>query len=435
MTGLIIAAPASGSGKTVVTLGLLRALNRRGLRASGAKAGPDYIDSAYHAAAAGGPCFNLDSWAMRRETLAALAAEAESAAEIVLCEGVMGLFDGGPDGAGSTADLAAATSWPVVLVADVNRQGASAAALVTGFAHFRGDVSVKAAIFNRVGSPAHREAIAASMAQTAPEIRVLGFLPRDAALTLPERHLGLVQAREIEGFEDFLERAADAAESNIDIGALTRLAAPARPSYRGNAPAVPLPPLGQRIALARDDAFAFCYEAVAAGWRAQGAEVIPFSPLSGETPDESSDAIYLPGGYPELHAARLAASPTLPGLRAAAARGAAVYGECGGYMVLGQGVEDADGTRHEMAGLLALETSFAKRRLHLGYREAELEEDGVLGGKRARFRGHEFHYASVVREDGAPLFTCRDAAGKETGAAGLACGRVMGSFVHLVDRA
>jgi cobyrinic acid a,c-diamide synthase len=430
--GLILAAPASGSGKTVTTLGLVRALARRGVKAAAAKAGPDYIDAGFHAAASGRPCFNLDPWAMRPETIAALIAEIGSGAELVLCEGVMGLFDGGP--AASTADLAALTGWPVVLVVDVRGQGASAAALVQGFARHRADVFVAGAIFNRVASPAHRKTIESAMVRT--DVPVLGYLPRDPDLALPERHLGLVQAGEIAGLESFLDHAAERVETNVDIARLASLARPAAVAFRGNTRAVPIPPLGQRIAVARDDAFAFCYEAVLAGWRAQGVAVIPFSPLAGEVADESCDAIYLPGGYPELHGEELARSPALEGLRRAAKQGAVIYGECGGYMVLGNGIEDASGARHQMAGLLPLETSFAKRRLHLGYREAEAAGDSALGGKGARFRGHEFHYASIASEGpGHALFRCRDLEGCDTGAAGLIAGRVMGSFIHLVDQA
>jgi cobyrinic acid a,c-diamide synthase len=434
--GLIIAAPASGSGKTVATLGLLRALKRRGVAVAGAKAGPDYIDPAFHAAASGRPCFNLDPWAMRAQTIAAVIAETGRQAELVVCEGVMGLFDGAADGKGSTADLAALTAWPVVLVADVRGQGASAAALVQGFAKHRADVRVAAAVFNRAASAAHEKAIAAAMAATCPEIPVLGFVPRDPNLALPERHLGLVPARELAALDRFLDHAADVVETRLDLAALRSLARPARVADETNMPPMPLPPLGQRMAVARDDAFAFCYEAVMTGWRGAGAELSLFSPLAGEMPDSSSDAVYLPGGYPELHAGRLANSPALAELRRAAARGAAIYGECGGYMVLGRGLEDASGARHAMAGLLALETSFARRKLHLGYREATLTGDSPLGDRGARYRGHEFHYATVASEGpGEPLFRCRDASGAEAGAAGLKAGRVMGSFIHLVDRA
>ncbi|MCH8808664.1 MAG: hypothetical protein IH993_02345 [Proteobacteria bacterium] len=206
------------------------------------------------------------------------------------------------------------------------------------------------------------------------------------------------------------------------------------------APVLPppvLPPLGQRIAVARDTAFAFAYPFVLDGWRAAGAEITTFSPLDDEAPDPAADAVYLPGGYPELHAGRLAAnSRFLEGLRGAAGRGAAIYGECGGYMVLGRGLVDAEGRRHALAGLLPVETSFVQPKMTLGYREAELVADGPLGPAGARYRGHEFHFASPLGTQGAaPLFRCRDALGAARGDPGGRIGTVMGSFLHLVDRA
>ena len=432
--GLVIAAPASGSGKTVFTLAALRALSRRGVAVAGAKAGPDYIDPAFHAAASGRPCFNLDGWAMRPETIAAIVAAVGKEAELVLCEGVMGLFDGAAGGAGSTADLAALTGWPVVLVVDVRAQGSSVAALIQGFSRLRADLRVAGAVFNRVASRAHEASIAAAMARHCPDVEVLGFLPRDPAFALPERHLGLVQAREIAALDPVLERTAEIVVAHVDLDALTALASPSR-LPRTNGSISPLPPLGRRIAVARDDAFAFCYEAVLSGWRTAGAEISFFSPLAGESPDESGDAIYLPGGYPELHAGRLSAAPALAAIRRASGRGAAIYGECGGYMVLGDGIVDASGARHAMAGLLPLETSFAERKLHLGYREATMAGATPLGNAGARFRGHEFHYATILREgSGEALFRCRDSSGNETTPAGRRLGTVMGSFVHLVDR-
>ena len=194
--------------------------------------------------------------------------------------------------------------------------------------------------------------------------------------------------------------------------------------------------LGQRIAVARDEAFAFAYPLVLEGWRRAGAEVSTFSPLAGEPPPPGADAVYLPGGYPELHAGRIAAArPFLAGLRAAARRGALVYGECGGYMALGESLTDADGEAHAMAGLLPVATTFAEARLTLGYRTARNLARGPLGPAGTGFRGHEFHYARVLREGGgAALFRCADARGRDLGPVGRRAGRVMGSFVHLIDR-
>ena len=433
--GLIIAAPASGTGKTVITLGLLRGLRREGVAVAAFKTGPDYIDPAFHTAACGKDCLNLDMWAMRPATLRALAARLSADAELIVGEGVMGLFDGAADGTGSTADLAALIGWPVVLVVDVRGQAASAAAVVRGFATHRYDIEVAGVVFNRVGGESHAEVLRESVAATS-NVPVLGCIPRDARLAVAERHLGLVQASEHDELELFVDAAADAVADHVDGEALKSLARPARISS-DLADAVSLPPLGRRIAVARDEAFAFCYPWVLDGWRAAGAEIDFFSPLADEPPDEGADAVYLPGGYPELHGARLGSNRRfISGLRAAAARGAVVYGECGGYMVLGEGLIDGEGARHEMAGLVPLETSFAERRLHLGYRRLALAGAGPLGAAGAAFRGHEFHYAAVVREDSStPLFTCADARGEALPSAGYARDNVFGSFIHLVDRA
>ena len=435
--GIIVAAPASGSGKTVVTLGLLRALRNREVRVASAKAGPDYIDPAFHAAATARPAHNLDPWAMRPDTIAGLVSRIGEEADLVVAEGVMGLFDGanlpGRPDAGSTADLAATTGWPVVLVVDAGRQAASAAALVQGFTRHRPDVPVVATIFNRVGSDTHAQVLRDAMAARCPDTRVLGVLPRDERLALPERHLGLVQAREHDALDNFISGAAALLEAHVDLPALQDIARP--PGCSGEATRQ-LPPLGQRIAVARDAAFTFTYEAVLDGWRDAGAEVKLFSPLADESPAADADGVYLPGGYPELHGPRLAGAANFrSGLRDAAARGAAIYGECGGYMALGRGLVDADGARHEMAGLLPLETSFADRKLHLGYRAACTAGPSPLGPAGTTFRGHEFHYASAAAEDNAsPLFDVANARGDRLGTAGMVIGNVAGSFVHLIDR-
>jgi cobyrinic acid a,c-diamide synthase len=434
--GLILAAPASGSGKTLIAAGLLRHLRHRGVRVAAAKAGPDYIDPTFHAAANGGPCLNLDVWGMRLATVAGIVAALEAEAELVLCEGVMGLFDGtGADGeTGSTAALAQLTGWPVVLVVDARRQGASAAALVAGFAHHDPAVPLAGVIFNRVAGPRHRSLLETAMARHLPGLPCLGALPQDPELAMQERHLGLVPAGEQTAADTIIERAAAAIEAAVDID---RLLALARPGTLGGAtPALPLPPLGQSIAIARDAAFAFAYPAVLAGWRRAGAALSCFSPLADEPPDPAADAIFLPGGYPELHAGALAAAECfLAGMRRAAAAGAAIYGECGGYMVLGEALIDASGQAHRMAGLLPLVTSFAVRRLHLGYRVVQLLGDGPLGRRDTGFRGHEFHYATTLSaaRDGA-LFAVADSYGAHLGPTGLQRGSIVGSFIHLIDR-
>jgi cobyrinic acid a,c-diamide synthase len=324
----------------------------------------------------------------------------------------------------------------VVLVVDAKGMAASAAALIHGYASHRDDVSLAGVIFNRVGGAGHAALLREACAPLG--LPVIGGLPSDAGLAAPDRHLGLVQAHEHQDLDGLLDRAAGWAAAHLDVDQLVGLARPAMPGSAKQTPATcALPPLGQRIAVARDSAFGFAYSYVLDDWRGAGAEVLPFSPLAGQGPDATADAVYLPGGYPELHAGRLAANRDfMAGLRAAAARGAAVYGECGGYMALGHGLEDADGERHETAGLLPGVTSFSTPRLTLGYREVALGADSPLGNAEDRFRGHEFHYARLCGPEGeVPLFGCRNARGHDLGAAGSRQGSVMGSFIHLVDRA
>jgi cobyrinic acid a,c-diamide synthase len=431
--GIIIAAPHSGAGKTTVTLALLAALGRRGIAVRAAKAGPDYIDPAFHAAAVGAPCVNLDSWAMPRALLDALAAQAADGADIFVIEGVMGLFDGTAGAAGrrgATADLAAHFGLPVVLVLDVARQAQSAAAVVRGFAVHDSAVRIAGVILNRTASEKHRALVSDAIAALG--IAVFGALPREAALALPERHLGLVQAGEHADLAALIDRHAATAERHLDLDALMANAVPLRiAAANGTAPA--LRPPGQRIALAQDRAFSFAYPHLLNSWRNAGAEIIAFSPVADEPPSERADCCWLPGGYPELYAAALAAAEHFKnGLRRFAAT-RPVHGECGGYMVLGESLEDAAGQRHAMAGLLGHATSFATRKLHLGYRTARLLSDSALGRKDTILRGHEFHYASLTSAgDDESFAELSDGEGRALGKSGGRRGRVSGTFFHAI---
>ncbi len=421
MSGLILAAPSSGAGKTTVTLALLRLLARKGIGVRGAKSGPDYIDPRFHEAACGAPCVNLDAWAMVPDRIRALAAGDGT----LLIEGAMGLFDGAPpDGKGAVADLARILDLPVILVIDAGRMAQSVAPLVAGFAGHDPQVRVKGIILNNVGSHRHETMLRRALASL--NLPVLAALRRDPALAMPSRHLGLVQAEERADLDAFLDRAADALAETLDRDALLALARPL-PAATGQSR---LPPPAQVIAIARDRAFAFSYPHLLADWRAQGAKLKVFSPLA-DDPVPEADFVYLPGGYPELHAGRLAGNRTFMKSLQSAAQHSDIYGECGGYMTLGQGLTDAEGQRHEMAGLLPLETSFATRKLHLGYRRLT-----PLGGPfAAPLTAHEFHYATTLKADGPPLFAARDAEGQALPDMGLRLNRVSGSFAHVIDRA
>ena len=464
--GCVIAAPASGAGKTLIALGLIGALARRGLRVSAAKVGPDYIDPAFHAAACGRAGVNLDSWAMRPALLQYLAADAAQEADILIVEGVMGLFDGAADGRGSTADVASRFGLPVVLVVDAARQGQSVAALVRGFRDHRPELRLAGVILNRVASDRHAGLLRTALADIS--MPVFGAVARTGSLTVPERHLGLVPATEHPDLAARLAVAADAITTGVDLNALLaaiagngatgaddgKIATPACVGVRTpdfgaalfSGPP-PLPPLGQHIAIARDAAFAFIYPHLLSGWRRAGAEMSFFSPLADEPPRPEADAVFLPGGYPELHAERISnAKRFATGLHHLVAEGAAVYGECGGFMALGRGLVDAAGRRHAMLGLLPIETTFANRRLHLGYRRlrAAAPPPVAAWAHIPAFAAHEFHYAHLIaaisspptRGNSAaaqPLFAAWDAQAGALGLHGAVAGRVFGSFMHVVD--
>ncbi len=431
--GLLVSAPRSGSGKTIVALGLMRALARRGLAVAAAKNGPDYIDPAFHAAATGRPSLNLDTWAMPPGLLRKLAASAARDADVLVCEGSMGLFDGvaaPPRRSGASADLAALLGLPVLLVLDISGQAQTAAAVALGCASLDPEVKVAGVILNRVASERH--ARLAGEALRARGFEVVGTLPRNDALALPERHLGLVQAGEHPELDAKLDAIADFVAANVDLESVLRVAAPLSIEPPGSAP-IPVPPPGRRIAIARDAAFSFIYPHVLDGWRAAGAEIAFFSPLADEAPPMSCDACWLPGGYPELHAATLAGAERFKRAMRGFAETRPVHGECGGYMVLGQTITDKEGSVHPMLGLLGVATSFAKRKMNLGYRAGTLAADCAFGPAGTAWRGHEFHYATIldVGHD-APFVTMRDAHGAAPTAAGGRRGLVTGSFFHVI---
>ncbi|MDF1721599.1 MAG: cobyrinate a,c-diamide synthase [Minwuia sp.] len=424
--GLILAAPHSGAGKTSLTAGLLGTLKQQGVAVSAAKCGPDYIDPTLHHAVLGQSSINLDPWAMDATTLRALAWQQAAGTDLLVIEGVMGLFDGGADGRGSTGDLAATLDLPVVLIVDCARQAQSVAALVEGFMHHRADVRIAALILNRVGSARHESILRAALKPVG--VPVLGAVARDDRLHLPGRHLGLVPAAELADLETSLAALGETMSACLSLDRLMGLAGPI---IAASGPARLLPPPAQRLAIARDTAFCFMYPHLLQHWQQAGAEIRFFSPLDDASPPADTDFILLPGGYPELHAGRLASNTAfLTGLRDAARRDIPIHGECGGYMVLGEQLTDAGGVPHQMAGLLPVETSFATRSLHLGYRR--LKHTSGLPWP-VELAAHEFHYATVVREgEGTPLFQATDALGENRPPMGRIKGSVSGSFAHVI---
>ncbi|HQY43122.1 MAG TPA: cobyrinate a,c-diamide synthase [Paracoccaceae bacterium] len=431
--GLLISAPASGTGKTTLMLGLLAALRARGMAVQPFKSGPDYIDPAFHRAASGRASVNLDSWAMAEARIAGLVGEAGEA-DLILAEGSMGLFDGvaqpGETGTGASADLAALTGWPVVLVLDVSGQAQSAAAVALGFRAMRPDVAIAGVVLNRVASPRHEALVRVGMAEIG--LPVFGALPRRTAIEMPERHLGLVQAEETPELDRIIDEAGRFIADSLDLDALVAAARPTRVSAR---PQVAVRPPGQRIALARDAAFSFVYPHLLEGWRRAGAEIMPFSPLADQAPDEGADCCWLPGGYPELHGATLSAAQTFRAGIRAFAETRPVHGECGGYMAMGSAIVDKAGRSFEMAGLLGLVTSFEKRRMHLGYRLATLAAPIPGHGQGARLRGHEFHYSTILEQPDMGLAQVVDANGDAVAETGSRRGHATGTFFHLIAEA
>lgn len=421
---LIVAAPRSGSGKTAMTLGIARALANRGVAVAPAKTGPDYIDPAFLAAAAGSPAINLDPWAMSAASLRSLASGHAEGHDLLLIEGVMGLFDGAVSGGGSTADLAALLDVLVILVIDCQSQAQSVGALVKGFATWREDVRVAGVILNKVASDRHEAMLRDAVNRAG--LPVLGAIPRRADLELPSRHLGLVLPGDLEEIDDYLDRAGAVAGTHINFALLDAIA---EPIATGGALA-DLPPLGQTIAVARDAAFAFIYPHMLSAWHRAGAAIRFFSPLADEPVPADAGAVFLPGGYPELHAQTISQARTFAAsLQAARDRGTLIYGECGGYMVLGETLTDKAGTRHAMTGLLPVHSSIDRPRRVLGYRK--LTHASPLPWP-ARLNGHEFHYSSAAPAHLPPLFAATDAADAPLAAMGAQSGRVMGSYAHVI---
>ena len=491
---LVVAGTHSGCGKTTAALALMAALTRRGLRVQPMKAGPDYIDPGLHAAVTGRPGWNLDGWmcgpeGVRRSFARAVrAGEPHGTPDIAVIEGVMGLHDGASvDGpSGSTAEVAALLHAPVLLVADVRGMSRSAAALVGGYARFDPALRFAGVVCNRVGGPGHRDLLRGALAAHCPDIPLLGLLPRDATLGLPSRHLGLAQAHEHAAWPELSARLADWFEAGLDAagqsldGLLTRcaamapaddmvatpedLATPASGNHAATVGTAAVPraakqlsegaPRRIRIGIARDAAFSFLYPENLFLLAAAGAEPAFFSPLSDAALPPDIGGLLLPGGYPELHAARLAANaPMLAAVRAFAALGRPVHGECGGFMYLMRSITDAEGTPHAMTGCLPAACRMDARLRALGYREAETLRPSPFGPAGTVLRGHEFHYSHLdpavtaevagaaetakAAEAARPapsalsVWTLRDRNGAPLGREGVCAGSVSGSYVHL----
>lgn len=424
--GLVLAGTHSGAGKSTVTAGLLLAFRRRGLRVAPFKAGHDFLDPMLHAFAAGRSSWNLDGWFMDDAALAEAWSRGARDADLGLVEGVMGLFDGTGQGfEGSTAELAKRLGLPVVLVVDAPGMGTNAAAVVLGHAKLWPELSLAGVIFNRVGSEGHH-ALLKEAVETHAGVRSFGWIRSDAAFHLPERHLGLHRPGEIPGLGAALDGFAAGLEATLDLDGLQAMAAGPR---AGSAPVTAsvgdLP-----VALARDEAFCFLYQDTLDRLTRLGVRWVPFSPLRDRLP-EGVAGLYLPGGYPELHAEALACRGDLfADLRRAAAHGLPIYAECGGYMALAEALVDAEGQSHAMAGILPGRVRMTGRLQSFGYKRLRALRDTLLCPEGAEGKAHEFHYS--VWEDGASR-PAWEAAGLRGGSAfeGHAEGALLASYAHI----
>jgi cobyrinic acid a,c-diamide synthase len=428
---IVLAGTASSVGKTTVALGLIEALRARGLVVQPFKVGPDFIDAGLHAVSAGRPSYNLDGWMCGREHVVDTVTSRGAGADLCLVEGVMGCFDG-VDGAsedGSTAQVAKWLGAPIVLVVDAGAQSRSAAATVLGFERFDPHLDVAGVIFNRVGGDLHAQWLADAVKATC-RARVLGALRGEEALALPERHLGLVTGAEGVLTGELRRRLAEACARWVDLDALRLLARPGVPA-RATRPAAPSTPRA-RIGVARDAAFQFYYPENLDLLREAGAELVFWSPLDDPVPLDA-DGLYLGGGYPELHGARLSANRAArDGVRKMAEAARPIYAECGGLMYLAKALEDLEGRSHEMVGLLPTTVRMRPRRLTLGYTEVELAVPSILGSAGLTARGHEFHYStSDPVPDGVERTWSLRRPGAGTRAEGYRIGSVLATYVHL----
>lgn len=394
LSGCLIAGTRSGCGKTSVALGLMAALARRGLAVAPFKSGPDFIDPGLHALATGRPSHNLDTWMLPEQALRGIFAREAAGADLALVEGAMGLFDGRSpvDGEGSAADLAKLLGLPVLLVVEASSLSRSLAALVQGFTRFDPQLAFAGIVLNRVGSEAHAQSLAASLAAFAPEIPLLGCLPRLDEAALPSRHLGLVTAQDAPAPLTRIDLLAEACERYLDLdGLLSRL-----PRLDLAAPADPAPtPACARLGLARDAAFCFVYEENLRLLRAAGAEIVEFSPLAEKRLPPDLDGLYLPGGYPELSAFRLSQNTGLrKDVLAFARSGKPVLAECGGLLYLAERLA-VEGQRFSMCGVFPFAAIMNRKRAALGYREITTTRPTLLGPAGTTLRGHEFHYSSL----------------------------------------
>lgn len=427
---IVIGATQSGSGKTTIVTGVLAALRERGLKVQSFKVGPDYIDPGYHKLASGRPAHNLDTWLTPENAVPAIFAAACEGADIAVVEGVMGLYDGGRRGVSSTASVAKLLDAPVLLVIDAKSMGASAAAIAQGFRDYDPTVQLAGVILNRLGSDTHEAMIREAM--KAIGIEVYGALRRNEELKLPERHLGLLPVEENDE-QEVIGKMGRAAARQLDLEALLRLAQTAKPLkvrtlYRKDGQKLKL----CRIGVALDEAFSFYYPTSLDVLKHFGAELVPFSPLR-DKGIPKVDGLFIGGGFPEMFAAQLAANRSMrQEIQEKAAAGMPIYAECGGYMYLMDSLQDFAGEVYAMTGVFSGQAVMTPKLQMVGYVEAVLRQDSLLGPKGTKLRGHEFHFSrEQEREDAERPFCFTKLRNNLTYGAGRQVNNVLGSYLHL----
>jgi cobyrinic acid a,c-diamide synthase len=407
---LVLAGTHSGVGKTTLATGLMAALKKRERPIQGYKVGPDYIDPSYHAAATGKPSRNLDRWLLGEQLPSVFAQSVEESWAVI--EGVMGLFDGmtGTAGFGSTADVAKLLHAPIILIVDVSSMSRSVAALVHGFNTYDPEVSLQGVILNRVKSSGQEKILREALKDL--QIPVLGVLPKEAALHLPERHLGLVPVGESGLLEGFIDTLSQLVTKHVDLEQVERimLGAPELDeSIFMKTKTIPIPakPVAQetkfRLGIAQDEAFLFYYTDALDLAKRLNFDIVPFSPLHDVALPMDLDGIFIGGGFPELHLDLLSKNLTfLDSLRSYAASGKPVYAECGGYMYLGRSITDFEGREFPLTDLIPMKAEMTKRLQGMGYKRGVFREDNFLGPRGTTVQGHEFHYSRVTYDQEFP---------------------------------
>lgn len=426
---LIIAATQSGSGKTTIVSGILSALKNRGLKVQSYKVGPDYIDPGFHEISSGRPAHNLDSWLVGKEKIADIFLKTFGDSDIAIVEGVMGLFDGGKGGISSTAEISKILNAPVVLVIDAKSMGTSAAAVALGFREFDKSVNFAGVILNRIGSESHKKIICDALDEIG--IKNFGAIKRDENFILPERHLGLVPTAE-NNFSDVIKKISVAVENQIDLDGLISLAKNSPPLEEKIFP-LRITHHALRIATAKDAAFNFYYEESLHELEKLGAEIIFFSPLNDRTLPKNIDGLILGGGFPEIFAERLEENKIMrESIKNFAENNFPIFAECGGYMYLMKSIKNFDGKIFEMCGVIPNRAEMTKKLQMVGYVEATLKKNCVIGEANDKIRAHEFHF-SVETENLSEknIFDCERLRTGKKYFAGYAEKNILASYLHI----